>query len=182
MIGLGDRFPTFDLAAVHRATVCQLTQRTFDGRWRVYFSWPQDFTPVCASEIVEFSQLHNEFCDRDTQVIGVSTDSEVDHIAWKQNLNVAIPFPMLSDVHGKLSRSLGIFDTNRGFAQRATFIVDAENVVRFLSVNDFAVGRNPTEVLRTLDALQTRRLCPSSWRRGQAHLDTKVPSSGKLRA
>jgi len=170
MIRLGDCFPPYELAAVKADQHFRLTPKTFEDKWRIYFFWPRDFTPVCASEIAEFSLLYSEFNDRDSTVIGVSTDSESDHLAWQRALNIEVPFPMLSDVHGKLCLALGVLDTRERVAQRATFIVDPSNVIRFVSVNDFLVGRNPTEVLRILDALQTRMLCPSNWHRGQAVL------------
>jgi peroxiredoxin (alkyl hydroperoxide reductase subunit C) len=74
---------------------------------------------------------------------------------------------MLSDVKRELAASLGILDEDEGVAQRATFIVDPDDVVRFIYVTDLDVGRNPEEVLRVLDALQTGELCPCNWQQGQ---------------
>jgi alkyl hydroperoxide reductase subunit AhpC len=73
---------------------------------------------------------------------------------------------MLADVKHELCRNLGVLDRNSGIAQRATFIVDPDNVIRFVSVNDLWVGRNPHEVLRVVDALQTDELCPCNWQKG----------------
>ena len=104
--------------------------------------------------------------------LGASTDSEFVHLAWrehKQELN-DLPFPMLADIKRELSTSLGILDKEEGVAQRATYIVDPEGVIRFVMVNDLNVGRNPKEVLRVLDALQTDELCPCNWEKGQATL------------
>jgi peroxiredoxin (alkyl hydroperoxide reductase subunit C) len=74
---------------------------------------------------------------------------------------------MLSDLKRELSAQLGILDAKAGVSQRATFIVDPENVIRFVYVTDLSVGRNPQEVLRVLDALQTDELCPCNWQKGQ---------------
>ena len=90
------------------------------------------------------------------------------HLAWRQNHAdlKTLPFPMLADIKRELSTALGILDKQEGVALRATFIVDPEGVIRFVSVNDLSVGRNPQEVLRVLDALQTDELCPCNWQKG----------------
>ena len=91
------------------------------------------------------------------------------HLAWRKDHKDLrhLPFPMLADIKRELCEELGILDRKEGVAQRATFIVDPENVIRFVSVNDLSVGRNPNEVLRVLDALQTDELCPCNWNKGQ---------------
>src|SRR5690606_12157676 len=103
---------------------------------------------------------------------GVSTDSEYVHLAWRNtHPDLAdLPFPMVSDIKRELSSALGILDRNEGVALRATFIVDPQGIIRFVTVNDLSVGRNPQEVLRVLDALQTDELCPCNWQRGEATL------------
>jgi peroxiredoxin (alkyl hydroperoxide reductase subunit C) len=94
------------------------------------------------------------------------------HLAWRNNHPDLrdLPFPMLSDIKRELCSTLGILDEKAGVAQRATFIVDPENVIRFVYVTDLSVGRNPQEVLRVLDALQTDELCPCNWQKGQETL------------
>ncbi|HNG96454.1 MAG TPA: redoxin domain-containing protein, partial [Acidobacteriota bacterium] len=100
---------------------------------------------------------------------GASTDSEFVHLAWRQHKEELnnLPFPMLADVKRDLTTGLGILDKNAGVAQRATFIVDPQGVIRFTMVTDLSVGRNPKEVLRVLDALQTDELCPCNWQKGE---------------
>jgi alkyl hydroperoxide reductase subunit AhpC len=173
MIGIGQPFPQFEARACvrrrGREPFQSLRHDSFPGKWVIYFFWPKDFTPVCASEIAAFSNLVMEFADRDTQIIGASTDSEYAHFVWSQ-LPAApedLPFPMLSDLRRDLSSALGILDPSEGVAQRATYIVDPACNIRHASVNDFSVGRNPSEILRILDALQTDDLCPSDWEKGQ---------------
>ncbi len=134
----------------------------------VVFFWPKDFTFVCPTEIAEFGKLNEQFKDRDAQVIGASVDSEFVHLAWKNAKDELrdLPFPMYADVKRELSAALGIVDKKEGVAQRATFIVDDAGVIRFVYVTDLSVGRNPGEVLRVLDALQTDELCPCNWKKG----------------
>ena len=137
-----------------------------------YFFWPKDFTFVCPTEIVGFGKMHPEFHDRDTQLIGASTDSEFVHLAWREHHEDLkdSPFPWLADIKKELSTELGILDQNSGVANRATFIVDPNNIIRHVSVNDGKVGRNPSEILRILDALQTDELCPCNWKQGEETL------------
>jgi peroxiredoxin (alkyl hydroperoxide reductase subunit C) len=94
------------------------------------------------------------------------------HHAWRTHHEDLkdLPFPMLADVKRELSQALGILDTNEGVCQRATFVVDPQNIIRFVMVTDLSVGRNPQEVLRVLDALQTDELCPCNWKKGEETL------------
>ncbi|MFU8798088.1 MAG: peroxiredoxin, partial [Gammaproteobacteria bacterium] len=139
------------------------------GKWLVLFAWPKDFTFVCPTEIAAFGKMNADFKDRDAQILGLSTDSEFVHLAWRQQKDDLkhLPFPMLADVKRELCQALGILDKTEGVAQRATFIVDPEGIIRFVMVTDLSVGRNPAEVLRVLDALQTDELCPCNWQKGQ---------------
>src|SRR5947209_16983112 len=180
MLGVGAKFPEFELMAtvsLEKGKAFQkITSDDYKDKWKVYFFWPKDFTFVCPTEIAAFGKLNGEFKDRDAQVLGGSTDSEFVHLAWRQHHEdlKSLPFPMLADVKRELCEELGILDPKEGVAQRATFIVDPENVIRFVSVNDLSVGRNPHEVLRVLDALQTDELCPCNWKKGEAVLTPAI--------
>jgi lipoyl-dependent peroxiredoxin subunit C len=172
MLTIGDKFPSFDLKAVvstdPKKAFTEINSESDAGKWKIVFFWPKDFTFVCPTEIAAFGKLSGEFNDRDAVVYGVSTDSEFVHLAWRQNHAdlKTLPFPMLADIKRELSSALGVLDKQEGVALRATFIVDPEGVIRFVSVNDLSVGRNPQEVLRVLDALQTDELCPCNWQKG----------------
>src|ERR1035441_3623406 len=166
MLGVGHKFPSFCLQATmstEKGKAFQpITHVDYLGKWKVYFFWPKDFTFVCPTEIAAFGKLNKQFAERDAQILGGSTDSEFVHHAWRTHHADLhdLPFPMLADVKHELCAALGILDPQEGVAQRATFIVDPHNVIRFVSVNDLSVGRNTLEVLRVLDALQTDELCP----------------------
>ncbi len=173
MPSIGQKFPDYALTGVvssDPATAFQtIDARTFQGKWRVVFFWPKDFTFVCPTEIAGFARLEKEFKARDAQLLGASIDSEYVHLAWRQQKEELrnLPFPMLSDIKRELSSALGILDPEAGVAQRATFIVDPQGIVRFVYVTDLNVGRSPQEVLRVLDALQTDELCPCNWHKGE---------------
>jgi len=173
MLTVGDKFPVFEVTATvdldPRKAFETVTEKSYPGKWKVYFFWPKDFTFVCPTEIAAFGKLNKEFAERGTQVLGGSTDSEFVHLAWRENHPDLknLPFPMLADIKHELGNGLGILDKKAGVCLRATFIVDPEGVIRFASANDLSVGRNPKEVLRVLDALQTGGLTPCDWQKGQ---------------
>ncbi len=180
MLTIGDHFPQFALQAVKpgpegldlKTCFAEVTNKTDAGKWKIVFFWPKDFTFVCPTEIVAFGKLARDFADRDAVVYGVSTDNEFVHVNWR--LNHAdlrdLPIPMLSDIKRELAQACGILDKTEGVSLRATFIVDPEGIIRFVSVNDLSVGRNPAEVMRVLDALQSDELCPCNWNKGEETL------------
>ena len=180
MLTVGDRFPEFSLKAVQpgpegldlKTAFTDIDSASDAGQWKIVFFWPKDFTFVCPTEIVAFGKLARDFADRDAVVYGVSTDSEFVHLNWRLNHDDLrdLPIAMLADIKKELAQALGVLDRTEGVALRATFIVDPDGIIRFASVNDLSVGRNPAEVLRVLDALQSDELCPCNWNKGEEHL------------
>jgi peroxiredoxin (alkyl hydroperoxide reductase subunit C) len=173
MLTVGENFPAFELTAVVdldlKKAFQPITDQSFAAKWKVYFFWPKDFTFVCPTEIAAFGTLNAEFAGRNAQVLGSSIDSDFVHWAWRNEQPSLrdLPFPMLSDIKRDLSEQLGILDLRAGVSQRATFIVDPENIIRFVYVTDLSVGRDPKEVLRVLDALQNGGLTPCGWQKGE---------------
>jgi lipoyl-dependent peroxiredoxin subunit C len=173
MLSVGDKFPQFKLKATVSTDLAKaftdIDNNTYTGKWLCVFFYPKDFTFVCPTEISGFAQVNGQFLDRDCQILTGSVDSEFVHHAWRthhKDLNT-LPFPMLADVKRELTTALGILDKDEGVAQRATFLVDPQGIIRFVYVTDLSVGRNPQEVLRVLDALQTDELCPCNWTPGE---------------
>ena len=171
MLTVGDKFPTFSSQACVSLEKGQefatISNDTYAGKWLVAFFWPKDFTFVCPTEIAAFGKLTGDFADRDAQLVGASTDNEFCHLAWRKDHEDLrnLPFPMLAA--SRLAQELDILDRTEGVCLRATFVVDPQGIIRFASVNDLSVGRNPQEVLRVLDALQTDELCPCNWKKGE---------------
>src|SRR5690606_17633603 len=118
--------------------------------WTVMFWWPNDFIFVYPTEIAEFNKAYGEFRDRDARLFCASTDSEFVHLAWRKNHEDLrdLRFPMLADTSKSLAEDLGILEPTEKIAYRATFIIDPQGIVRWVSVNDLNVGRNVKEVLR----------------------------------
>ena len=171
MIGVGSTIPAFKVAGVKpgfmqheengQSAFEDITEKSFPGKWKVIYFYPKDFTFVCPTEIVEFGKLADEFADRDTVVLGGSTDNEFCKLAWRRaHPDLAkLNHWQFADVSGALVDALGVRSAD-GVALRATVIVDPDGTVQHVSVNNLNVGRNPKETLRILDALQTDELCP----------------------
>ena len=172
MLGIGDKLPEFKVAGVKpkfmkheengESAFETLTQDSFEGKWKVIYFYPKDFTFVCPTEIVEFAKLNEEFEDRDAVVMGGSTDNEFSKLAWRRDHQDLAELNQWSfaDTNGSLVDGLGVRESEEGVALRATFIVDPHNVIQHVTVNGLNVGRNPKETLRILDALQSDELCP----------------------
>ena len=139
----------------------EITEASFPGKWKVIFFYPKDFTFVCPTEIAAFAKLGKDFEDRDTVVLGGSTDNEFVKLAWRRDhadLN-KLPIWQFADSGGKLANALGVMDEENGVALRATFVVDPHNVIQHVYVTNLNVGRSPEDTLRVVDALQTDELC-----------------------
>ncbi len=139
-----------------------LTETSFPGKWKIIYFYPKDFTFVCPTEIVEFNKLVKDFADRDAVLLGGSSDNEFVKLAWRREHKDLdrLNHWQFGDSTGALIDQLGIRDHAAGVALRATFVVDPDNVIQHVSVNNLNVGRNPQEILRILDGLQTDELCP----------------------
>ncbi len=160
MDGTDDQFKTVKLA-------------DYKGKWVCLYFYPLDFTFVCPTEIVEFNKALGDFQDRDCEVLTASTDSQYSHKAWcdaHEDL-AGMKHLMLADTAHKLSQAYDVLEPNKGIAYRGVFLIDPNGVVRWLAIHDLGVGRNVGEVLRVLDALQTDKLCPCNWKKGEATLN-----------
>ena len=173
MIKVGQKCPDFEVPALIGKDVNgKVSLKQFEGKWVVLYFYPLDFTFVCPTEIKAFSDAVPDFEDRDAVVLGGSCDSVYSHLGWvnaKEELK-DLKHPLIADYTKSLAGPLGVLDEKLGVSQRATFILDPQGVVRFVYMTDLSVGRNPGEVLRVLDALQTDELCPCNWKKGDATL------------
>ena len=176
MLTIDDIFPDFNLTAMVSTKMGkefeQISKEDLKNKWFCIFFWPKDFTFVCPTEIAAFGEKEEEFKSRKCVLLGCSVDNEFVHLAWRQQnpLLANVNFPLLSDIKRELSTALGVLNAG-GVADRATFIVNPEGKIKFASVTDGKVGRNVDEVLRVLDALQTDKLTPCGWSKGEKTLN-----------
>lgn len=170
---IGDKITSFAVTGVKPGALTPdnafetITEKSFEGKWKVIVYYPKDFTFVCPTEIVAYDKLVNDFSDRDAVLLVGSTDNEFCKLAWRnahEDLKKTTSWSFADVARDELSLAgqLGIFYGPAGAALRATFIVDPQNVIQHVTVNNLDVGRNPDETLRILDALQTGELCPCS--------------------
>ena len=155
-----------------------------NGKIGILFFYPLDFTFVCPSEIIAFSNRLQEFKDRGAEVIGVSVDSKFSHLAWKNtDINNGgigqIQYPLVADLTKSIARDYDVL-IGEEVALRGTFLIDQDGVVRHQVVNDLPLGRNIDEAIRMVDALkffqENGEVCPAGWNKGKDGM--KADSAG----
>jgi lipoyl-dependent peroxiredoxin subunit C len=173
MLTIGDKFPMFSVDAcvgLDKDGFRKINNETYKNKWVCYFFYPKNFTAVCPTELVEFGRRIKEFKDRNCELITGSTDNEFCHQAWR--LSHAdlknLPIPMINAA--RLAFELGIVHPQAHTCVRATFLVDPEGVIQWTNAYPLSVGRSVAEVLRVLEAIQTKEFCPCEWQPGQATL------------
>ena len=169
--------PAFSATAVVNGEFKKVSLSDYKGKWVVLFFYPLDFTFVCPTEIIAFSDRAAEFRSRRCEVIGCSIDSEYSHLAWintprnKGGLG-KMEIPLLADLTKSIAKSYGVLLEDDGVALRGLFIIDPKGILRQITVNDLPVGRNVDEVLRLVDAFQFTdehgEVCPANWSKGAA--------------
>jgi peroxiredoxin (alkyl hydroperoxide reductase subunit C) len=164
--------PEFKGKAVVDGKFQEIKLSDYQGKYLVLFFYPLDFTFVCPTEIIAFSDRIQDFRALNAEVVGVSTDSHFSHLAWintprKQGGLGGLNYPLLSDFSKTVSRDYGVLVENAGIALRGLFIIDPNGVVRQITVNDLPVGRSVDETLRLLKAFQFvekhGEVCPANW-------------------
>ena len=158
----------------------------YKGKYVLLFFWPLDFTFVCPTEIIAFSDRNEEFAKLGVQLLGVSVDSHFTHLAWRNVPRTEgglgeIRYPMISDLNKEISRSYGML-LDSGVALRGLFLIDKNGVVRHQVVNDLPLGRSVDEALRMVKALQyfesNGEVCPANWKEG-ARTIKATPTASK---
>ena len=147
----------------------------YKGKYVILFFYPLDFTFVCPTEIIAFSNSMDEFKKRNTEVLGVSIDSHFSHLAWRntdrKNGGLGdIAYPLVADLNKKITYDYGVMH-EAGIAFRGLFLIDKEGVVQHQLINNLPLGRNIDEALRMVDALQFHEnngeVCPANWKEGE---------------
>lgn len=169
---VGRPAPKFSLEALVGDTFQNISLEDYKGKWLVLFFYPLDFTFVCPTEIIEFSQRVEEFKKLNADLLGCSIDSVYSHKAWTKDLG-QLNYPLLSDITRDVSRDYGILIEDKGIALRGLYIIDPQGVLRYEVVHDLQIGRSVDETLRVLQALQSGKLCKASWKPGDKHLTEK---------
>jgi len=169
---VGQHAPAFAMEASGSQHV---SLEQYRDQWLVLFFYPRDFTFVCPTEILGFSDRLPELQAMNAEVLGVSTDSAFVHDAWVRTPVAdgglgALSYPLGADVTHEVSKAYGVYDPQAGLALRGLFIIDPDGIIQYQVVHNLNVGRSVDEVLRVLTALRSGGLCPVNWKPGQALL------------
>lgn len=166
---LGEKAPNFKA----NTTFGPIELSDYTGKWVVLFSHPGDFTPVCTTEFIAFTNLAPEFDKRNTKLLGLSVDSNASHLAWAYNIlqltGITIPFPIIEDLDMKIAKQYGMISEPMSDTStvRTVFIIDDKQILRTILYYPLTTGRNIPEILRIVDALQTadkhKVVTPANW-------------------
>ena len=176
---IGSNAPRFSA----NSTFGPLKLTDYIGKWLVFFCHPSDFTPVCTTEIMSFSKLHDEFKKRNCELLGLSVDSNPSHLAWvrdiEKNTGTTVTFPIISDLNKDIAKMYGMLTNSQDNTKtvRNVYILDPKQKIRCMLIYPAENGRNITEILRMVDALQITDkegvATPANWVPGSA---TIIPS------
>ena len=174
---VGQAAPDFTATAVVDQEFKDIKLSGFRGKYVVLFFYPLDFTFVCPTEITAFSDRHAEFKALNTEILGVSVDSQFSHLAWIQTDRKSggigdIHYPLVADLKKEISTAYNVLDPDAGIALRGLFVVDQDGVIQHSTINNLGFGRSVDETLRVLQAIQhiqthPDEVCPAGWQPGQ---------------
>lgn len=180
-IRVGQVAPDFKATAVLDQEFKTIKLSDYRGKYVVLFFYPLDFTFVCPTEIIAFSERYEDFKKLNTEVLGASVDSEFSHLAWVQTDRKSgglgdIKYPLVADIKKEISSAYNVLDPEAGIALRGLFIIDKEGVIQHATINNLAFGRSVDETLRTLQAIQyvqshPDEVCPAGWKPGDVTMN-----------
>ena len=173
---VGQKAPDFTATAVVDQEFKEISLSKYKGKYVVLFFYPLDFTFVCPTEITAFSDRYSDFSSKNTEVLGVSVDSQFSHLSWIQTARNQgglgdINYPLVSDLKKEIAIAYNVLDDAEGVALRGLFIIDPDGVIMHSTINNLPVGRNVDETLRVLQAFQyvqanPDEVCPANWTPG----------------
>lgn len=176
-IRVGQKAPDFCAIAVYDQEFKEIRLSDYLGKYVILLFYPLDFTFVCPTEITAFSDAYQTLTSLNTEILGISVDSEYSHLAWLQTDRDSgglgdLNYPLVSDLTKQISLSYNVL-TEKGTALRGLFIIDKEGIIQHALVNNLDFGRNVNETLRTLQAIQyvqvhPDEVCPANWQPGSA--------------
>ena len=173
---VGQTAPDFTATAVIDQEFKTIKLSDYRGQYTVLFFYPLDFTFVCPTEITAFSDRHSEFKALNTEILGVSVDSQFSHLAWIQSDRKSgglgdLNYPLVADLKKTISEAYNVLDPEEGIALRGLFIIDKDGVIQHSTINNLSFGRSVDETLRVLQAIQhvqthPDEVCPAGWQPG----------------
>lgn len=184
---VGQAAPNFSMEAVDNSQFKKVALEDYRGKWLVLFFYPLDFTFVCPTEILAFSRAIERFRELNTEILGISVDSQFTHLAWTEKPQTeggiaGLAYPLASDLSKQVATRYNVLAAG-GVALRGLFIIDPEGIVQHATINNLAVGRSVDETLRLLQAFQYvaehGEVCPAGWEPGTATMKADWNDSKK---
>ncbi len=173
-VKIGQYAPDFEAIT----TYGEIKLSDYKGKWLILFSHPGDFTPVCTTEMIAFAKAYPYFKKMNTELLGLSIDSNPSHLAWMYDIycrtGIVLPFPIIADRSGEIARKYGMIasDISNTETVRNVYIIDERGIIRVILVYPLNVGRWIPEILRTVEALQmadcSKASTPANWRPGDS--------------
>lgn len=186
-VHIGSKAPDFEVKGLFQDEIKSFRLTDYRSKWTVLFFYPGDFTFVCPTELEELANNYETLKKLNCEILSISTDSEYVHKAWKDTSEAIkkVTFPMLSDSTHQVSKLYGVYIEKEGTAQRGTFVIDPDGVLRAFEVHDNSIGRNAKELLRKIQAAQFvaahgGNVCPASWQPGDETLLPGLDLVGKI--
>ncbi|XP_055341053.1 peroxiredoxin-2-like isoform X2 [Paramacrobiotus metropolitanus] len=184
---IGELAPDFTAVAVVNGEFTDVKLSSFHGKYVVLLFYPADFTFVCPTELIAYSEKLKEFKKIHCELLGMSCDSQYSHLAWlntprkEGGLGGAVKYPLLADHNASIAKKYGCYCFAEGNAFRALYIIDGNGMLRHISINDMPVGRNVEETLRLVQAFQftdeNGMVCPAGWKPGDDAMDADPEKS-----
>jgi len=183
---MAEQAPKWSATAVVDGEFKKISSDDYKGKYLVFFFYPMDYTFVCPTEILAFSDRAMDFRKINCEVVAASTDSQYCHLAWvstpKDEGGLGpLKIPLVADKNCQIARKYGIYKEDEGISYRGLFIIDGEQKLRQITINDLPVGRSVDETLRLVQALQYTdkhgEVCPVGWKPGEEAIKTVPPSS-----
>lgn len=182
-VALGLEAPGFELEGVVDFTFQRVASADYKGKYLIVMFYPNDFTFVCPTELIAFSDRVEEFRKIDCEVLAISCDSKFVHVQWINTNRKAgglgeLKYPLLADCNGDVAKAYGVYNHPEGNAFRGLFILDRKQMIRQITINDMAVGRSVDETLRLVQAFQFvdehGEVCPANWKPGKLSMKPDV--------
>jgi peroxiredoxin (alkyl hydroperoxide reductase subunit C) len=184
---LNTRIPEFSATAFVKGDFADVTDHDLLGHWSVVFFYPADFSFVCPTELADLAALYGDFQELGVEIYSVSTDTHFCHKAWHDTSDAisAIKFPMLGDPTGEVSLGFDVLIEDSGLAERGTFVVNPDGIIKSIEISDGAVGRDARDLLRKIKAAQwvaanPSDVCPARWVLGQETLKPSAELVGQI--
>lgn len=184
---IGDTLPELELDAFYQGEDKKIKTVDYDGKWKIFFFYPADFTFVCPTELEELAEMYSDFQSEDAEIFSVSTDTVFVHKAWKDNSKAIakVEFPMVADPTGEICELFGTYIYDEGLSLRGTFIVNPDGELVTMEIHDNSIGRSAKELMRKLKAAKFvsehgGQVCPASWEPGDDTLEPGMDLVGKI--